>query len=136
MKPACPCGSGNPYLDCCGKYHLGTLVPDALSLMRSRYSAFVLKKIDYLIATVHPNHPDCKISIPKRRKELVNFCESTRFKELKILDYSPNENQATVTFHASLLHEGKDASFTETSYFEKVNGKWLYRSGTLHSKSE
>ena len=59
---ACPCGQLNaskkPLLlaACCGRYlnsFDNTPAPDAKSLMRSRYSAFVLGHTDYLAATWH-----------------------------------------------------------------------------------
>ncbi|HWS26863.1 MAG TPA: YchJ family metal-binding protein, partial [Xanthomonadales bacterium] len=49
----CPCGSQLPYRDCCGHYHAGVAAPDALALMRSRYSAYVLGDRDYLLRTWH-----------------------------------------------------------------------------------
>ncbi|MFN9475537.1 YchJ family protein, partial [Acidovorax sp.] len=60
---ACPCGQLNArqkplaYADCCGRYveHFDTTpAPDAQHLMRSRYSAFVRERADYLQATWHP----------------------------------------------------------------------------------
>jgi SEC-C motif-containing protein len=65
MPDACPCGraakSGKalPYAQCCGRYvedFAGTPAPDAESLMRSRYSAFVRERGDYLLATWHASH--------------------------------------------------------------------------------
>ena len=59
MAPACPCGRTTPkgqalsLADCCGLYHSGQPAPDAESLMRSRYSAYALGLIDYLLATWH-----------------------------------------------------------------------------------
>lgn len=50
----CPCGSGNLLLACCGPYHEGHPAPCAEALMRSRYSAYVLGLIDYLVATTLP----------------------------------------------------------------------------------
>ncbi len=50
----CPCGSGNLLDACCGHYHAGTPAPDAQALMRSRYSAYVLGLVDYLVATTLP----------------------------------------------------------------------------------
>ena len=50
----CPCGSGNLLDACCGHYHAGTPAPDAQTLMRSRYSAYVLGLIDYLVHTTLP----------------------------------------------------------------------------------
>ncbi|NJN61178.1 MAG: YchJ family protein [Coleofasciculaceae cyanobacterium RL_1_1] len=51
----CPCGTGQPFADCCAPYLQGQhLAPTAEALMRSRYSAYCLKNIDYLIQTHHP----------------------------------------------------------------------------------
>ena len=47
----CPCGSGIVLDACCGHYHAGTPAPDAQTLMRSRYSAYVLGLVDYLVRT-------------------------------------------------------------------------------------
>ncbi|GAA6141372.1 YchJ family metal-binding protein [Hydrogenophaga sp. 5NK40-0174] len=60
---ACPCGrtAGRSdralaLADCCGRYHRGDVpAPDAESLMRSRYSAYVLGLNDYLMQTWHPD---------------------------------------------------------------------------------
>ena len=51
----CLCGSGRPYETCCGRFHAGEPAPDAETLMRSRYSAYVLGLEDYLQATWHPD---------------------------------------------------------------------------------
>ena len=65
---ACPCGrlqgsgaKATPlaYADCCGRFidHWDTQpAPDAECLMRSRYTAFVRERADYLLATWHPSH--------------------------------------------------------------------------------
>ena len=49
-----PCGSPLPLAGCCGRYHAGALPDGARALMRSRYSAYVLGLIDYLVATTLP----------------------------------------------------------------------------------
>jgi SEC-C motif domain protein len=60
----CPCGRRDrrelplPFSQCCGRYvddFAHTPAPDAESLMRSRYTAFVLERADYLLATWHPS---------------------------------------------------------------------------------
>ena len=54
----CDCGAPRRYEDCCGRFHSGPLhlqAPDAETLMRSRYSAYVRDLIDYLRATWHPS---------------------------------------------------------------------------------
>lgn len=50
----CPCGSGNLLDGCCGRYHAGQPAPCAEALMRSRYSAYVLGLVDYLLDTTLP----------------------------------------------------------------------------------
>jgi SEC-C motif-containing protein len=125
----CLCGSGKSYALCCQPCHEGNLVESAEALMRSRYSAYSLGLVDYIIKTTHPGHPDAKRSEDVRRKEIEEFCKTTVFKKLEILDVQEN----TVTFKVFLSMDGKDFSFTEKSTFEKVLGKWLYLSGAILS---
>src|SRR5688572_28400782 len=50
----CPCGTGLPLAECCGRLHDGTApAATAEQLMRSRYSTFVLGDPGYLLATWH-----------------------------------------------------------------------------------
>ncbi|PKO50713.1 MAG: hypothetical protein CVU26_09595, partial [Betaproteobacteria bacterium HGW-Betaproteobacteria-2] len=58
-SPSCPCGSNRTYDNCCQPYHNGLVVPTAVALMRSRYSAYVLRLEGYLLKTWHPDtRPD------------------------------------------------------------------------------
>jgi hypothetical protein len=52
---ACPCGLGDDYASCCGRLHAGAPAPTAESLMRSRYSAFAVGDVGYLLRTWHPS---------------------------------------------------------------------------------
>lgn len=52
----CPCNPSKKYSDCCEKAHQNIqTVLTAETLMRSRYSAFVLAKINYLQESHHSN---------------------------------------------------------------------------------
>ena len=52
----CCCGQVKAYIDCCGRYiDAGELPETAEKLMRSRYTAYVLGRTDFLLATWHPN---------------------------------------------------------------------------------
>src|SRR4030066_174277 len=54
QAPACPCGSGQAYAVCCGTFIDNDVLPaTAEQLMRSRYSAYVLAREDYLLRTWH-----------------------------------------------------------------------------------
>lgn len=88
--------------------------------MRSRYSAYALGLIDYIIATSDPD-------TPQDRAGIEEFCKSTQFKNLKILETGEN----TVTFKATLFSGDHDISFTEKSFFKKIDGRWHYISGTV-----
>lgn len=122
MKNSCPCTSGQPYQTCCQPFHKGRIPPTALSLMRSRFSAYALGKIGYILKTERPSgNPQA------RRQAIKRFCQTTDFLGLQILaEDSLGKDQATVTFRAILAQRGQDASFTECSLFEKRNGRWRY----------
>ncbi|MCP5509002.1 MAG: SEC-C domain-containing protein [Chlamydiales bacterium] len=123
--PPCPCHSGKPYADCCQSFHLGFPPPTALALMRSRYSAYALGLVDYIIHTTHSaKKPD--------RKEIEAFCNVTRFADLEILDVDEKEDEASIKFKATLLQGKHDVSFVEKSAFIKENNHWFYVSGCIN----
>lgn len=128
---SCPCHSGLSYSSCCQPYHLGTAAPNARSLMRSRYAAYALRLSEYIILTTHSKNPAHQSNTENWKKELEIFSSHTNFTGLKILDFEENEDQATVTFHASLTQGIRDTSFTEKSRFLYENGKWLYLDGII-----
>ncbi len=114
----CPCGSKKKYKKCCQIYHKGAVAKDALSLMKSRYSAFAIGDIKYIIKTS---------IFQKDYDELKAFSERCEFKKLEILDSGEN----FVTFKATIYCEGKDASFSEKSYFIRKEGRWYYDRGEI-----
>lgn len=80
-KP-CPCGSGIILTDCCGRYVNGTaFAPTAEALMRSRFTAYSLGQVDYLLATLHES---------KRRRgeklQLRRSLDQTRWLHLQVLE--------------------------------------------------
>lgn len=119
------------YEHCCKRFHDGTLPPTALDLMRSRYAAYALGKVDYIIQTTHQKNSSRKANLAAWKKDLQLFCLQTEFIGLQILSFEDGDLSSTVTFNARLLQKQHDASFTEKSHFEKVNGRWLYKSGEM-----
>ena len=127
MSQNCPCHSERPYKKCCQPYHNGRIPTTPARLMRSRYAAYALGKIGYIIQTEYKENKRGPKEMVAWRKDLKYFCQNTHFLGLQILgEKHLNEKQATVTFKAVLLQAGKDASFTETSLFEQINGRWFY----------
>jgi peptide deformylase len=116
------------------------VLPTFSSRRETRYStaayAVEICSVCALHARLHyPYHTSSQPSIFHDAKEwaqkISEFSSHTEFKGLEILGFQENGSFATVTFVAHLIQDKKDVSFTEKSYFEKVKGKWLYRSGQL-----
>lgn len=127
----CPCFSGKSYQECCQIYHKGEIPKNPTDLMRSRFSAYALNLPDYIIETTHPANPHYSDNKLIWKRSLKAFSENAKFQNLEILDAKGNETGGTVTFIATLSQKGKTTSFTERSYFEKIEGKWLYLSGKI-----
>ena len=55
MTGLCPCGSGGSYGECCGPLHDNRVqAGTAEQLMRSRYSAYAMGRLDHVFRTWHP----------------------------------------------------------------------------------
>lgn len=129
MTDACPCGRPLPYAQCCGALHdeydrSGHLTaPDAEALMRSRYSAFVMDRRDYLMATWHPRTRPRQLEAPE---------PGLRWLGLDVLRHRVlDEDHAEVRFVARSKLGGRAHRLTETSRFERINGEWLYVDGDI-----
>jgi SEC-C motif-containing protein len=122
---ACPCHSGKKYKRCCGPAHGGVLPATPEALMRSRYAAYALGLVDYVIETTDPEGPHFVRDRATWQAQVSGFTQSTRFVGLEILGSGPD----WVRFKAILEQDGGDASFEEQSTFVQRGGKWLYRSG-------
>lgn len=123
-EPPCLCGRGPSYADCCGRYHAGPLrlqAPDAESLMRSRYSAFVLGLHDYLLATWHPS---------RRPAALDADPPGLKWLGLEVRGHVPQDaDHATVSFVARTRLAGRAQRLEETSRFVREDGRWYYLDG-------
>ncbi|GAB4231722.1 MAG: YchJ family protein [Chlamydiales bacterium] len=124
----CPCCSGKTYRNCCESYHKGCNPPDALALMRSRYSAYALNLPDYIIATTHPSNEHYCSEQEHWKNTISQFSIHTNFEKLEVQSFIRGDSVAFVTFTARLKQNLRDASFTEKSRFEIHDGKWLYHS--------
>lgn len=137
--PPCPCASGKRYSQCCAPYHRGAAEPpDAEHLMRSRYSAFALKQVDYLWRTLDPEHPDRARPKEEVLRELRAFTASHKFPELSVLGYQPPDASGTarVLFFARVFESGKDRSFLELSDFRHDGAGWRYLTGVTKLPSQ
>lgn len=115
----CPCGSGESYRACCGRFHEGKPAPTPEALMRSRYSAFVLKLADYLQSTWHSS----------TRPQRLGLEDSPRWTALQILSSGHSGNDGTVHFRAIYRVGDSWGYLEETSRFRLEGGHWYYVSG-------
>lgn len=132
----CPCGRGSSYGDCCGLLHRGkSRASTAEQLMRSRYSAYAMGEVEYLLST----HPDIQTPMAERRRALLCSCRQTRWLGLTILDSTAGGRQdceGTVCFEARFSAEGRKGTLRETSFFQRegggCDGDWLYIRALAH----
>lgn len=114
-KPdSCPCGSGNPFVSCCEPIIKGEVAPSAGSLMRSRYSAYVLGYWEYLHESRHPDSRPSRISPT-----------STDWLGLTIV----KADEESVEFVAGFREGRKIMALHEVSRFAQVGGHWRYVDG-------
>lgn len=119
----CPCGSGQTYAACCGPWHAGLSeglhAPTPEALMRSRYSAYGLGLLDYLLATWHPSTAPGDLELPP-----------VKWLELDIRHAEATGDAGVVEFVARLRDQGRGARLHEISRFVREDGRWLYIDGT------
>ena len=119
LAPACPCG-GLSYAACCEPLHRGTPASGAAALMRSRYSAYVLKLEDYLLATWHPDTRPAALDLAD---------DDTIWLGLEIKRQQASGDTAVVEFVARYKIGGRAHRLHEISRFVRENGRWFYVDG-------
>ena len=120
-QSGCPCGSGEPYPGCCGRFHTGAqAAPTAELLMRSRFSAFAVRDEGYLLRTWHPQ-------TRPRRLTLDPGQQWTRLTVLGTRDGGLLDQHGTVEFQARYLLAGQPGVVRENSEFTRYDGAWVYR---------
>ena len=120
----CPCGTGQPYAQCCGRYHAGALhlqAPDAERLMRSRYSAYTMGLADYLLATWHPTTRPAALPPPEPGLKWLGL--EVKRSALQDADHG------TVEFVARSKLGGRAHRLHENSRFVREHGRWYYVDG-------
>ena len=128
MQTPCPCG-GFLYSSCCGPLHRGERqAATAEQLMRSRYSAYALGEVEYLLQT-QPS----PVPLARRRRELAASIGHLRWQRLQILAVTaggPHDLSGTVTFEAHYVAAGERGLMRECSLFGRadnsLDGGWLY----------
>jgi SEC-C motif domain protein len=119
----CPCGTGLPFPECCGRLHDGTVTAaTAEQLMRSRYSAFAVEDAAYLLATWHST----------TRPRTLDLDRNVRWTGLDVLATTGGSllsTEGTVEFRAHYVADGRTGAQHENSRFVREGGRWCYLDG-------
>jgi SEC-C motif-containing protein len=122
METDCPCGSGTTYVACCGPLHSDTMTaPTAVALMRSRYSAFAFRDVDYLLATWHPSTRPASL-------ELDPAIEWRRLQISGLTGGTEHDDVGTVEFVAHYWDSTRReyGRQHENSRFARHGRRWFY----------
>ena len=125
----CPCQSGLTYADCCRPLHQGMPAADAEKLMRSRYAAFVLQNIDYIIHTTVPAQQPLLDAAA-----LAQWAAQIEWLGLDVLRHDPHvgKHHSLVEFAAYFAGAGgKRETHHERSAFVLANGRWYFIDPTV-----
>lgn len=121
----CPCKSKLPYKECCMPYHYGHAKAETAEiLMRSRYSAFFFRRIDYLLDTTYPRNRTARL-----QQELRSVIHNVNWRFLRILSTSKggqNDKVGKVEFVADYYKDGDLYEMHEHSRFKRHKGAWKY----------
>jgi SEC-C motif-containing protein len=98
----------------------GVHAPTPEALMRSRYSAYVLGDIEYLLATWHAFTAPGEMELPP-----------VKWLGLEIRHVQTTGDAGVVEFVARAREAGRAQRLHETSRFVRENGRWYYIDGQL-----
>ncbi len=124
LNMPCPCGSGKKYKKCCHIYHKDAVAQDALTLMKSRYSAYVVHDANYLIKTTHPKSPYFTDDKKSWKRELQKSFNEINFISLEIVSTNDSDMVEFKAYFEGGIHH-------EKSRFALSNGKLYYLDGVF-----
>jgi len=122
----CACGHQKPYNECCGLYIEGNIAaPNPEALMRSRYSAYHFRNINYLAKTMKGEAAkDFDHAATEQWAEQLTWISLTvSSHKMKTL------TQGFVIFEAKYSEKGQVRVMREKSEFHLIEGHWYYVAG-------
>jgi SEC-C motif-containing protein len=121
--PPCACGSGATYASCCEPLHDNRAQAEtAVRLMRSRYAAYALGRLDHVLRTWHP----------RTRPHELSDVPGLTWTGLPALDgqhCQPGEQEGVVEFEAAYRTAHGAGVQHERSRFQRRAGRWFYLDG-------
>jgi SEC-C motif-containing protein len=123
----CYCHSKKEFENCCQPLLANKMFAlNAEALMRSRFTAFVLKDFEYLLKTHDPKTIN-EFDLQSNQA----WASSVDFTKLEVLSAKESGNQAVVEFNAYFTEKNSGKSFVhhEMSDFRKENKLWYFVGG-------
>ncbi|RLB53094.1 MAG: hypothetical protein DRI90_21535 [Deltaproteobacteria bacterium] len=125
----CVCGLGPSTEECCGRYITGgETAPTPEALMRSRYAAYTLEEIDYVVATHDPATRD-EVDPDGAHA----WSKEAEWEGLSVheIEGGAEDDEGIVEFTARYQMQGKLVRHRERAKFVKLEGKWFYHDGDM-----
>ena len=127
----CPCGSGKKYGECCEPIIKNTSKALAAeSLMRARYTAYVVHEIDFIINSCEEGEGIADID----KKATEDWSRNSTWNGLKILRTEKGQegdDEGVVEFTADYTLKQMHDVHHEVAAFKKINGEWKYVAGNI-----
>ena len=127
----CLCGSKQPYQQCCQGYHDGTNVAQrAEDLLRSRFSAFVLGRLDYIRSTTISSKQTENLT-----RSLQDVKQDTKWLSLKVLERFPERDKKSsnqlpqIRYVVFFEKDGQPYQMHELSHFVYEKDQLRYSHG-------
>ena len=128
MEKNCLCGSNLAYDQCCKLLHSNQKrASSAVELMRSRFTAYALQNIDYLLATWDASSQPKAIDFSNENNEW------TRLEIISTKKGLSKDSKGIVEFKAYFIQDGELKVMSEISRFIKKQTNWFYLDGKVKS---
>ena len=131
IQNQCFCGSNNTFEQCCKPIINGVQpAPTAQSLMRSRYSAYVIVASQYLIDSTHISQ-----RANYSKTDIEAWAKESHWQNLEIIDCKKglsDDSVGEVEFKAYYRDSKNTLQIHhEKSIFKQENSVWFYVNGTI-----
>lgn len=126
----CYCDSKQSYAACCQSIIENLSAANPEQLMRSRFSAYVIKNYDYILASYAPEQ---RRNLTKQA--LIESAQGTQWLSLSVLHSVHGERTGEVEFIAKYKHGEAFYAMHELSHFCKIDRQWFYTTGKMKEKT-
>jgi len=124
----CPCKSRRSYAMCCLPFHQGKAKPEtAEQLMRSRYSAYFFRNVDYLVETTHPETREA--GLKQSLEKMIHQANWSYLTILGVAQGGKEDKRGKVEFVAEYYVGDEACELHEISRFKRFKGAWKYLDG-------